>query len=139
MAVRSYEIELSTRGNNSMYDVTEQVNQHIKASGMQNGIATVFCPSATSALTTIEYEEGALADFERLFEEIVDANRPYQHNERWRDGNGHSHIRAALLGPSITVPFVNTYLTLGTWQAILYIDFDVRPRHRTLIVQVIGE
>jgi secondary thiamine-phosphate synthase enzyme len=100
---------------------------------------TVFCPSSTSALTTIEFESGALSDLSRLFDEIVDPRREYKHNLRWHDGNGHSHVRAALLGPSLTVPFVEGRLTLGTWQQILYVDFDTRSRHRTLVVQIMGE
>jgi len=90
-------------------------------------------------LTTIEYESGALSDLGRLFDEIVPADREYAHNERWHDGNGHSHVRAALLGPSITIPFVDSLLTLGTWQQVIYVDFDVRPRQRELIVQLVGE
>lgn len=100
---------------------------------------TIFCPSSTSALTTIEFEGGALSDLRRLFDEIVPSNREYTHNERWHDGNGHSHVRAALLGPSLTVPFVDGQLTLGTWQQIIYLDFDNRPRQRKLVVQLIGE
>ncbi|MFH1905870.1 MAG: secondary thiamine-phosphate synthase enzyme YjbQ, partial [Chloroflexota bacterium] len=94
---------------------------------------------STSGLTTIEYESGALADLRRLFDEILPADREYAHNARWGDGNGHSHVRAALLGPSMTVPFVAGRLTLGTWQQIVYLDFDVRPRRRELVVQVMGE
>jgi secondary thiamine-phosphate synthase enzyme len=90
-------------------------------------------------LTTIEYESGALSDLRRLFDEIIPVNREYAHNERWHDGNGHSHIRAALLGPSLTIPFANRKLTLGIWQQVIYVDFDVRSRQRELVVQMIGE
>jgi secondary thiamine-phosphate synthase enzyme len=90
-------------------------------------------------LTTIEYESGALSDLRRLFDEIIPSDREYAHNARWHDGNGHSHIRAALLGPSLTIPFVDGQLTLGTWQQIIYVDFDNRPRQRELVVQLIGE
>ena len=100
---------------------------------------TVFCPSSTSALTTIEYESGAISDLKRLFDEIVPQDRHYAHNARWGDGNGHSHVRAALLGPSLNVPFVSGNLTLGTWQQIIYLDFDNRSRRRELVVQIIGE
>jgi len=99
----------------------------------------VFCPSATSALTTIEYESGCIEDLQRLLNEIVDPERYYAHNARWGDGNGHSHVRAALLGPSLTVPFVDGGLTLGTWQQIIFIDFDNRSRRRRLVAQIIGE
>jgi secondary thiamine-phosphate synthase enzyme len=90
-------------------------------------------------LTTIEYESGALSDLRRLFNEIVPPERQYAHNERWHDGNGHSHVRAALLGPSLIVPFVDRQLTLGTWQQVIYVDFDNRPRQRELVLQLIGE
>ena len=111
----------------------------IRESGLNAGIVTIFCNSSTSALTTIEYESGALSDLKRLFDEIADPQREYQHNLRWHDGNGHSHVRAALLGPSLTVPFVAGELTLGTWQQILYVDFDNRSRQRRLVVQIMGE
>lgn len=132
-------VELETRAGADMHDITDRVAAVVEDSGLRDGTATVFCPSSTSALTTIEYENGALADLERLFDEIVDPSRTYRHNERWHDGNGHSHVRAALLGPSLTMPFVNGRLTLGTWQQILYVDFDNKPRHRQLVVQIIGE
>lgn len=132
-------IELSTRGHADMQDITGEVARHVRESGLKDGIVTVFAPSATSALTTIEYESGALSDFERLFDEIADPSREYRHNLRWHDGNGHSHVRAALLGPSLTVPFSGQQLTLGTWQQIIYVDFDVRSRRRQLVVQIMGE
>jgi secondary thiamine-phosphate synthase enzyme len=106
---------------------------------MQNGTITIFCPSSTSALTTIEYEAGLISDLRRLFDQIVDSRQNYAHNARWGDGNGHSHVRASLLGASLTVPFVNARLTLGTWQQIVYVDFDIRSRQRELVVQIIGE
>ena len=139
MAVRTESISLNTRGNADIQDITDQIARHVTESGFKDGIVTVFCPSATSALTTIEYESGALSDLRRLFEEIVPQNREYVHNARWQDGNGHSHVRAALLGPSLTIPFVNSLLTLGTWQQVIYVDFDVRPRQRQLVVQILGE
>jgi len=137
--VKTGSIELSTRGNADVQDITAQVAQVVKSSQIKNGTVTVFCPSSTSALTTIEYESGAVSDLQRLFEEIIPSNREYAHNARWHDGNGHSHIRAALLGPSMTIPFVEGSLTLGTWQQVIYVDFDVRSRHRELVLQIIGE
>ena len=104
-----------------------------------NGSVTIFCPSSTSALTTIEYEPGVVKDLQHLFDEIIPPGKAYQHEAAWHDGNGHSHLRAALLGPSLTVPFVNQHLMLGTWQQIIYIDFDNRPRKRELVLQIIGE
>jgi secondary thiamine-phosphate synthase enzyme len=139
MAVISELISLNTRGNADIQDITDEVAALVSKSELISGIVTIFCPSATSALTTIEYESGALSDLRRLFDEIIPAHREYAHNERWQDGNGHSHVRAALLGPSLTIPFSNRRLTLGTWQQIVYVDFDVRPRQRELVVQLIGE
>ncbi len=137
--VKSARITLSTQGNVAVHDITDQVAGAIQTSGLQNGIVTIFCPSSTSALTTIEYESGCISDLKRLFDEIIASNRNYAHNARWGDGNGHSHIRAALLGASFTVPFTDGQMTLGTWQQIIHVDFDVRPRQRELVVQLIGE
>ncbi len=139
MAVKTTEIHLSTRGDADMIDITAEVAGAVSGSSLKNGIVTVFTPSSTSGLTTIEYESGALSDLRRVFDEIVNPNRNYEHNQRWGDGNGHSHVRAALLGPSITVPFTNGHLALGTWQQIIFVDFDNRPRKRELVVQIIGE
>lgn len=139
MTVKTTSISLSTNGNADIQDITDQITNTVLKSELTSGIATVFCPSSTSALTTIEYESGAVSDLKRLFDEIIPPSREYAHNERWHDGNGYSHVRAALLGPSMTVPFVNRQLTLGTWQQIIYLDFDNRPRKRELIVQLIGE
>ncbi len=133
------EISLETRGDTSMHDITDALAAQVRDSGLSDGIVTVFCPSATSGVTTIEYESGALADFARLFDEIAGPEREYRHNLRWHDGNGHSHVRAALLGPSLTVPFSGGRLTLGTWQQVIYVDFDVRARRRALVVQIMGE
>jgi len=139
MAVKSSSIQLSTRGDADIHDITDQIAHHVAQSGLKAGTVTIFCPSSTSALTTIEYESGALSDLKRLFNEITPQNREYAHNARWGDGNGHSHVRAALLGPSLTIPFLNGSLTLGTWQQIIYVDFDNRPRRRELVLQLIGE
>ncbi|MGE5378372.1 MAG: secondary thiamine-phosphate synthase enzyme YjbQ [Bacteroidota bacterium] len=139
MGVHTGSISLKTKGSADIQDITDQISNHVARSGFKDGIVTVFCPSATSALTTIEYESGALSDLRRLFDELVPENREYAHNARWQDGNGHSHIRAALLGPSLTIPFVDARLTLGTWQQVIYLDFDVRPRQRQLVVQILGE
>ncbi|MDF1500631.1 MAG: secondary thiamine-phosphate synthase enzyme YjbQ [Anaerolineales bacterium] len=132
-------VELKTQGQTDMHDITQQVADLVTASKIEQGLATVFAASATSGITTIEYESGALEDLRQALDEIAPANREYKHNLRWRDGNGHSHLRSALMGPSLTIPILNNQLTLGTWQQILYIDFDVRPRDRSLIVNVLGE
>ncbi len=132
-------IELETQGHGDIHDITQQVAGAVRESELQAGMVTVFTPSATSALTTIEYESGCISDLNRLFDEIVPPDRDYKHNLRWGDGNGHSHVRAALLGPSLTVPFVDGRLTLGTWQQIVFCDFDNRARSRELVVQIMGE
>ena len=137
--VKTTTVSLSARGNADIHDITRQVAEAITQSGLRSGTATIFCPSSTSALTTIEYESGALTDLRRLFDEIISPNRDYAHNARWGDGNGHSHVRAALLGPSLSVPFVDGQMTLGTWQQIIHVDFDNRPRQRDIVVQMIGE
>ncbi len=139
MAVQTSSLQISTRGNADIHDITDQVTQAVGRSGLKNGIVTIFCPSSTSALTTIENESGVLNDLRRMFDEIVDPHRPYEHDNAWGDRNGYSHVRAALLKPSLTVPFVDGQLTLGTWQQIVHIDFDNRPRRRELVVQVMGE
>ena len=139
MAVKTFSLSLDTRGEADIHDITDAIAHQVSQSGLTNGTVTVFCPSSTSALTTIEYENGTLSDLRRLFDEIVPQNREYAHNARWQDGNGHSHVRAALLGPSLTIPIVNGQLTLGTWQQVIYVDFDNKPRRRELVLQVIGE
>ena len=139
MTVNTGTIELHTRGDADIQDITRDVATVVAETGLESGLVTIFCPSATSALTTIEFEQGCISDLRRLFDEIVDPSRHYAHNARWGDGNGHSHVRAALLGPSLTVPFVQGRLTLGTWQQIIYVDFDNRSRHRQLVAQIMGE
>jgi secondary thiamine-phosphate synthase enzyme len=139
MPVKTSSIQLNTRGNADIHDITDAVADAVTKSGLKDGTVTIFTPSSTSGLTTIEYESGALSDLRRLFDEILPADREYAHNARWGDGNGHSHVRASLLGASLTVPFVAGRLTLGTWQQIIYVDFDIRPRRRELVVQIMGE
>jgi secondary thiamine-phosphate synthase enzyme len=139
MAVITNSIHLSTRGNSDIQNITGQVAQVVAESGLDGGTVTIFCPSATSALTTIEYESGVVRDLRRLLDEIIPVNRAYAHDAAWGDGNGHSHVRSALMGSSLTVPFVKRRLTLGTWQQIVFLDFDVRPRQRELVAQIIGE
>src|SRR5262245_22053287 len=137
--VITQEFHLSTQGYCDIQNITEAVAGAVRTSGLKNGLATVFTPSATSAITTVEYESGMLADFEDFFERVAAKTWEYKHNERWHDGNGFSHVRAALLGPSLSVPFVNCQLTLGTWQQIVFLDFDNHRRSRKVIVQVLGD
>lgn len=139
MTVKTHSIKLQTGGQAEVVDITPHVAAAVADSGLKHGTVTVFCPSSTSALTTIEYESGCISDLQRLFDEIIDPGRTYAHNARWGDGNGHSHVRAALLGPSLTVPFTVGRLTLGTWQQIVFVDFDNRSRQRSLVAQVMGE
>lgn len=137
--IRTASITLQTRGNADVHDITDTLARIVHETGLQAGIVTTFCPSATSALTTIEFEAGAVRDLQRVLDELAPPGQEYAHNARWGDGNGHSHVRAALIGASLSVPFVRRALTLGTWQQVIHIDFDVRPRQRELVVQVIGE
>lgn len=139
MTIKTITISVNTRGNADILDITERVSSAVSESGLNDGVATIFTPSSTSGLTTIEYESGCLSDLRRLLDEIINPDRHYAHNARWGDGNGHSHVRAALLGASFVVPFVNRRLTLGTWQQIVFVDFDNRTRRRDLVVQMIGE
>ena len=132
-------VDLSTNGNGDTIDITDRISELIRKSGLKSGLMTVFTPSATSAITTIEYEPGCVSDLKRLFDEIVPINRDYLHNLKWGDGNGHSHIRAALLKASLSIPFENGRLFLGTWQNIIVVDFDNKPRNRKLVVQLMGE
>ncbi len=122
-----------------MIDITQQIEIVVEKSKMTTGICTAFCKGSTGAITTIEYEDGLLKDFPRVMEKIAPQNEEYEHNLRWGDGNGHSHVRASLVGPSLTIPFVNRKLTLGTWQQVIFVDYDNRPRSRNLEIVIIGE
>jgi secondary thiamine-phosphate synthase enzyme len=137
--IQTSHIALSTRGDADMHDLTTEVKKIIEKIGLQKGVVTLFTPSSTSALTTIEFESGALQDLRRALDQIAPPDADYKHNLRWGDYNGHAHLRAALLGPSLSIPVVDGRLCLGTWQQILFIDFDNRPRNRQLVVQIIGE
>ncbi len=139
MSVETHTILLETKGNGDIQDITAQVKDCVVNSHLSCGIATIFTPSATSALTSLEFEPGCVRDLQRVFDQIIPPDREYAHNQRWGDGNGHSHARAALLKSSFTVPFIDRDLTLGTWQSLILVDFDNRPRSRKLIVQLLGE
>lgn len=139
MTVVSKIVELSTSGSGDVIDITGSITSAVREAAVANGTVTIFSPSATSALTTLEYESGCVEDLQRVFNEIADPKRHYAHNARWGDGNGHSHVRAALLGPSLTIPIIDGGLTLGTWQQIVFVDFDNRPRRRRLVAQIVGE
>lgn len=122
-----------------MIDITEQVYSIVKKSNIDNGLVKIFCPGSTSAITTIEYESGVLNDLKHAIEKLVPSNISYEHDKRWGDGNGFSHVRSALMKPFITIPLINKNLTLGTWQQIIFIDFDNKQRRRKLIVQIVGD
>ena len=139
MAIQIETISLQTQGNDEVFDITGQVRQMIAKSGMQDGIVTVFVPGSTGAVTTIEFEPGAVQDFRGALERAIPTKIPYAHNEAWGDGNGHSHVRAAWVGPSLTVPFAAGKPILGTWQQIVVCDCDNKPRTREVVVQVMGE
>jgi secondary thiamine-phosphate synthase enzyme len=139
VSVHTQRIELSSRGHADVIDVTERVRDAVSASGLQNGIGCLFVPGATGAVTTLEYEPGCVADLRHLFDQLAPPNRDYEHERAWGDGNGHSHLRAALLGPSLSFPFSAGEPLLGTWQQMVFVDFDNRKRSRELIVQLVGE
>ncbi|MDH5202737.1 MAG: secondary thiamine-phosphate synthase enzyme YjbQ [Nitrospirota bacterium] len=132
-------ISLSTKGFTDVIDITDKVGKIVNNSGIQNGLVNVFCSGSTGSITTIEYESGVINDLKKAIEKIAPSNIPYEHDKRWGDGNGFSHVRAALMKPSLTIPVAKGKLTLGTWQQIVFIDFDNRERNRNIVVQVMGE
>lgn len=131
--------DVATRGQGDAHDITDLVSAAVDDSGLAAGIATVFVVGSTAAVTTIEFEPGAIADLNRLLEQIAPRGADYRHHLRWGDDNGSSHVRAALLGPSLTVPFAERKLMLGTWQQILVLELDTRPRKREIVIQIVGE
>ncbi len=132
-------ISLNTKGFSDILDVTHHVDAVTDRSGIKNGLVTVMCSGSTGSVTTIEYESGVIRDLQKAIEKIAPSNIPYEHDKRWGDGNGFSHVRAALMKPSLTIPLIKGKLALGTWQQIVFIDFDNRKRERRLIVQIMGE
>lgn len=139
MAVKSEDIFIKTTAKTDVIDITPNVQRIVAGSGISNGIAALFVPGSTAALTTIEFESGVVNDLKRAIEGIAPRDIYYEHNERWGDGNGYAHVRAALLGPSLHIPLTDGKLSLGTWQQIVLLDFDNRPRQRQIIVQLMGE
>ena len=132
-------ITKETRGHADIIDITPDVSEKLTQSHLSQGSVLLFVPGSTGALTTIEYEPGLLQDLPEFFERIIPSNKSYHHDRTWGDGNGYSHLRASLVGPSLNIPFSQGQLILGTWQQIIFIDFDNRPRHRKIIVQIIGK
>lgn len=139
MSVHHQQLEISTRGDGEMHDLTEKVSALVAAAEIADGMALVFVPGSTAGVTTIEYEPGLLEDFPAAMDRIVPRDIAYAHDRRWHDGNGHSHVRASLLGPSLAVPIVAGALALGTWQQIVLVDFDNRQRRRRVMVTIMGE
>jgi len=132
-------ISITTQGFSDIIDLTASVLEVLDHSGIHDGLVTVFCPGSTGAVTTIEYESGVLKDLRAAIERLVPSNVPYEHDRRWGDGNGFSHVRAALMKPFLSIPLTQGRLVLGTWQQIVFIDFDNRRRDRRIVVQVLGE
>jgi len=132
-------IELRTKGECDIVNITPQVEQEVAEAGINSGVVTLFVAGSTAGITTIEFESGLLADFQDMWQRIVPKNTPYKHDRAWGEGNGYSHVRASLLGASLVVPFNDKRLNLGTWQQIVLVDFDNRPRSRQVILQIMGE
>lgn len=139
MAVATERCSVPSRGHGEIHDITVAVRDVVSGSGLTDGVATVFVTGSTAAVTTIEYEPGLVEDLTAAFERLYPQAMTYRHHERWGDDNGHSHVRASMLGPSLAVPFVDGELTLGTWQQIILVDFDTGPRKREYVVQMMGE
>ncbi len=139
MAVITKQIKISSKSENDIIDITEQVADAISKSGLSNGTITVFVSGSTGAITAIEYEPGLVKDFPEMLSRISPDDINYFHEQRWHDGNGRSHVKASLVGPSLTIPFKDGQLLLGTWQQIVFLELDTRARTRTLVLQIIGE
>lgn len=137
--VTNARIRVQTKGNCDLIDITHQVAQKIEESAISNGTVAVFVAGSTAGVTTMEFEQGLLSDFQSMWERTIPKDIAYRHDAAWGEGNGYSHVRASLLGPSLVVPFINRKLTLGTWQQIVLADFDNRPRSRDIVLQIMGE
>ncbi len=137
--MRTRKIEFSTDGEGSIKDITEEVKAEAKASNINNGIVTVFVSGSTGAVTTIEYEPGLIKDLPTALERIAPRGANYEHQKMWHDGNGHSHVRASIIGPSLTIPISEGQLSLGTWQQVVFLELDVKPRRRSLVLTMMGE
>ena len=139
MKIISDSLSFSTRGFSDMKDLTQEASKKLSEKGLQNGILNLFVPGSTGGLTTIEHEPGLVEDFSEFMEKVIPSNVTYHHDAKWGDGNGFSHVRAALVGASLNVPFSNGTLNLGTWQQIVFLDFDNRSRSRMILLQFMGE
>ena len=139
MVVITKTLVFQTKGEEDIIDITDDVIQAVNGTKLEKGIVTIFVPGSTGALTTIEYEPGLIIDLPNSLDRIAPRGLLYEHDKRWHDGNGHSHVKASLIGPSLTVPFVDRTLSLGTWQQIVFLELDVRSRRRKILLQIIGE
>ncbi len=139
MPVITKELSFWSKGDADIIDITTQVQGELEGVKLKDGIVTIFIPGSTAGLTTIEHEPGLVSDFKKMVERLIPQNINYSHDMRWHDGNGHSHIRSSIIGPSLTVPFSNRQLLLGSWQQIVLIDFDNRPRSRKVLLQIMGD
>ena len=139
MVVVTKTIQVRSKGQDDIIDITEQTSKAIKDSKLKDGIVTVFVSGSTAAITTIEYEPGLKQDFPKMLSRIAPKEIEYEHQKMWHDGNGHSHVRASLVGPSLTIPFKEGDLMLGTWQQIVLLEMDTRQRDRKVILQIIAE
>ena len=139
MKIFTDRINLQTKKELDIIDITDRVQEILTNFRLENGFVIIFIPGSTGAVTTIEFEPGLLEDFSNMLERISPSDAIYEHEKRWHDGNGHSHVRASMIGPSLTIPFNNSKLMLGTWQQVVFVELDVRPRSRQLYIQVIGD
>ena len=139
MTISTKSIKIHSKRENDMIDLTKEISSFVKKSGISNGTVTVFVSGSTGSVTTIEYEPGLIKDFPEMLDRIAPRDLDYGHERMWHDGNGHSHVKASLMGPSLTIPFIDGHLCLGTWQQIVFVELDTRSRTRNLVLQIIGE
>jgi len=137
--IKTDEVRLNTKGNGDIIDITSQISKCVETSKIKSGVVTVFIAGSTAGITTLEYEPGLLKDFPQIMEKLIPSNAVYHHDETWHDGNGFSHLRSAIIGTDLTIPFVDGKLSLGTWQQVVFCEFDNRPRLRKVILQIMGE
>lgn len=138
MEIKTSRLQIHSKGENDIIDLTPQISESIAKSGLEEGFVNIFVSGSTGAVTTIEYEDGLLKDFPAMLARLAPRDNNYEHEKRWHDGNGHSHVRASLVGPSLTVPFQDSRPLLGTWQQVIFIELDTRSRRRELVIQIVG-
>jgi secondary thiamine-phosphate synthase enzyme len=139
MAVMTKYVQVASKGESDVIDITGRVQKCVEETGLSRGVVTVFVSGSTGAVTTMEYEPGLVRDLPDMLERVAPRDQVYAHQETWNDDNGHSHVKASLIGPSLVVPFVDGKLTLGAWQQIVFLELDIHPRSRRIVLQVTGE